>query len=119
MMAGSMRNILLGAIEVKREEYQKGKSAETIKQELKADGFSEHNINRILIEVQNKPIPEDFPPNIIKDSYNIKENLVKLILKEDLGLKVQDVVRFKGRDYVVQQVNKFGSETELLIKFYG
>lgn len=119
MMAGSIRNILLGAIEVKREEFQEGKQLDTIKAELKADGFSEHNIERILIEIQDKPIPEDFQADIIKDHYNVKENLIKVILRKNPGLKIQDVARFKGRDYVVQQINQFGAECEMLIKFYG
>lgn len=119
MMAGSIRNILLGAIEVKRDEFKSGKSIDTIIEELKNDGFSEHNIKRIAVEVQDKPIPDDFDSDIIKDSYNIKENTVKLILCESLGLKIQDVVRFKGRDWVVQQINEFGNECEMLIKFYG
>ncbi|HPG30819.1 MAG TPA: hypothetical protein PKY81_00645 [bacterium] len=119
MMAGSIRNILLGAIEVKRDEFREGKSVETIVEELKNDGFSEHNIKRIITEVQDKPIIDDFNSDIIKDSYNIKENTIKLILTESLGLKIQDVVRYKGRDWVVQQINEFGSECEMLIKFYG
>ena len=119
MMAGSIRNILLGAIEVKRDEIKEGKGINEIKEELLAEGFSEHNVKRILVEAQDKPIPEDFDKDTIKDSYNIKENLTKLILRETPPLKVQDVVRFKGRDWVVQQINNFGSECELLIKFYG
>jgi len=119
MMAGSIRNILLGAIEIKREEFKAGKPLDTIRAELKDEGFSEHNIDRILIEVQDKSIPDDFDSDNIKDSYNIKENTVKIILRENPGLKIQDVVRYKTRDWVVQQINDFGSECEMLIKYYG
>lgn len=119
MMAGSIRNILLGAIEVKRDEFKTGKSIDTIRAELKDEGFSEHNIARILIETQDKPIPDDFIADNIKDSYNIKQNTVKIILRENRNLKIQDVVRYKGRDWVVQQINDFGSECEMLIKYYG
>ncbi len=119
MMAGSIRNILLGAIEIKRDEFKAGKPLDAIRAELKDEGFSDHSSDRIMIEVQDKPIPDDFIADNIKDSYNIKENTIKIILRENPGLKIQDVVRYKTRDWVVQQINDYGSECEMLIKYYG
>lgn len=119
MMAGSMRNILLGAIEIKKEEYDGGKSIEDIEKELLNEKFSKQNIKRILTEVQNQPITDDIEPSQIRDHYKIKQNTIKMILRQKPNFKMQDVVRFEGKDYVIQQINDFGSEAEMIIKYYG
>ena len=119
MMAGSIRSIIQGAVDVNREEFQAGKSIDDIKQELIESGtFSEHNIKRILKEIEGKPITDDIPADIIKDSYNVgNDHTLKVILREDLNFKQQDVIRYKNRDWVVQQIDKKFGDVEMLMKY--
>jgi hypothetical protein len=116
MMAGSMQSILKGAAEVKKDELAEGKSLEDISKDLVAEGFSEHNIKRILKEIRNESLTDDIPQSEVKDAYKIKENTMKIVVKTKPLLKVQDLIRFKSCDWVVQQINDFGTEFEILIK---
>ena len=94
MMAGSIRSIIQGAIEVNKDEFKSGKSIDEIKQELiDSNTFSDRNINRILTEIQEKPIQDDLNEDVVKDAYNVtNDHTLKVILREDLNFKQQDVI---------------------------